>query len=272
MVIDLDSVIVHCCLPSPSLAQVHRALPAPHRISSSPDWDVLLASVHARRFDAAIVDPGLGGEHSASERLAALTNALSATPGTPIIGYMPVTAAGVKAAHLLARLGAAEVIVRGVDDSPGALAATIRRVVTEQGAVPLVARCRELFLTLPPSLAEALAMVFHRPERTRSVADLARAANLSRRSLDRYLARAGLAPARTLLACARANAVYHLIAAGRVGPSSAAVLMNYPSARALAREFRTLTGHVPSDVPRRLRPDTFVTTVSQRLARAPGLR
>jgi AraC-like DNA-binding protein len=249
---------------------VHRALPAPHRISSSPDWDVLLANVRARRFDAAIIDPGLGGEQSASERLAALTTALSATPGTPIVGYMPVTAAGVKAAHLLARLGAAEVVVRGLDDSPGALAATIRRVVTAHGAAMLVAHRRELFAALPPGVAEALAMVFHRPERTRSVADLARAASLTRRSLDRYLARAGLAPARTLLACARANAVYHLIAAGHVRPSSAAALMGYPSVRALAREFRALTGHVPSAVPRRLRPDAFAASVSRRLARAPG--
>ena len=227
--------------------------------------------MRARRFDAAIVDPGLGGEQSASERLAALTTALSAMPGTPIVGYMPVTAAGVKAAHLLARLGAAEVVVRGVDDSPDALAATIRRVVTEHGAALLVARCRELFVALPSGVAEALALVFHRPERTRSVADLARTASLTRRSLDRYLARAGFAPARTLLACARVNAVYHLIAAGRVGTSSAAALMGYPSARALAREFRALTGHVPSAVPRRLRPDVFATTVSRRLARAPGL-
>lgn len=263
-------MIVHSCLPPPSLAQLQRALRPPHRVANSHDWDVLVAHVRERRCDVAIIDPCVGGEHSSVQRLGTLTSALAVVPGTPIVGYVSVTAAAIRATHLLTRLGASEIIVRGVDDAPENLAATIQRVVTEYAANRLLSASATLFEGLPAGVAHALAMAFHRPERMRSVSELACAANTTRRSLDRCLARSGLAPARTLLSCARANAAFHLIAAGHVRPSTAASLLGYPSARALSREFRTLTGYAPSAIPGRLTRDDFVAAVGPRLLRSVG--
>ena len=261
-------MIVHCCLPPLALAQVQRALPPPHRVSSSPDWDVVVARLRDRACDLVIVDPGVSGDRSAPDRLAALGAAVSNAHTTPILGYVSVTAGSVRAAHALARLGASDIVVRGVDDSPDAMAATIRRVVTDHAASRLVTAATGGFASLPTPIATAITMLFRRPELTRSVSDLARTAGTTRRSLDRHLARAGLAPARVLLACARTNAAYHLLAAGAVRPAVAASLVGYGSPRALTREFRMLTGHVPSAVPGRLTSELFTATVSRRLTRS----
>src|SRR5215216_3212454 len=95
----------------------------------------------------------------------------------------------------------------------------------------------------PPAPSSARPVT--RSERVRSVSDLASEARTTRRSLDRWLARTGLAPARTLLACARANAAFHLLAGGHVRTSRAAEMLGYTSSRALARELHSLTGHAP---------------------------
>lgn len=258
---------VHCCLPSIALSQVERALPPPHRVSSSPDWNVAIAKLRDPACDAILVDPTAGSDRMAGERLAAIASTLATAQGTPIIGYVPVTTAAIKAAHRLARLGASEIVVRGLDDTAVALRATVQRVVMDHAAARLVTGAPGLLAGLPTVVADAIAMLFARPERTRSVADLARAAGTTRRTLDRLLARAGLAPARTLLSCARAHAAYRLLAAGGVRPSGVASLVGYASPRALTREFRALTGDVPSAVPSRLTSERFVASVSRRLMR-----
>jgi AraC-like DNA-binding protein len=229
---------------------------------------VLLTKLRDRTCDVAIIDPAVSGDRSVADRLDGLEDAVSTGNPTPILGYVSVTAASIKAAHTLARLGASEILVRGLDDGPATLLSAVRRVVTDHAAIRLVTTSTDRFATLPSSVANAITTLFRRPELTRSVADLAATAGTTRRSLDRHLARAGLAPARTLLACARANAAYHLLAAGAARPSHAALLVGYASSRALAREFRTLTGHVPSAVPTRLTSELFSATVTRRLLRS----
>jgi AraC-like DNA-binding protein len=261
-------VNVHCCLPPLAIAQVHRALPPPHRVTSSTDWQVLLTKLRDRTCDVAIIDPAVSGDRFTAVRLDGLEETVSTGSPIPILGYVSVTAASIKAAHTLARLGASDILVRGLDDAPATLLSAVRRVVTDHAAIRLVTTSTDRFATLPSAVANAITTLFRRPELTRSVADLAATAGTTRRSLDRHLARAGLAPGRTLLACARANAAYHLLAAGATRPSHAALLVGYASSRALAREFRTLTGHVPSAVPRRLTSELFSATVSRRLLRS----
>ena len=258
-------VHIHCCLSSVALSQLSRAFPPPNRITSSSDWNVVLSRLRDRSCDAVIVDPDVAGERPAAERLSAL--AATGVAPVPILGYVSVTASAIKAAHTLARLGASEIIVRGFDDSPAALVATVHRAVTEHAATRLVRSSTSLFASLPATVADAVVALFRRPERTKSVDELAANAGTTRRSLDRHLARAGLAPARTLLACARANAAYHLLAGGGMRSASAASLVGYASSRALAREFRAVTGHAPSAVPARLPPELFVATVNRRLTR-----
>lgn len=259
-------MIVLCHVSSLSSAQLQRAFPPPHVVSSTKSWDVLLARARETRYDVIIVDPCVGDERLARDRL----RALEATGATPLMAYVSVTAAAMRAVQTLSQLGAHEVIIRGVDDTPSELAAAVHRVVAASAGNRLVGSVGTPLGTLPTSLAAALEMMFHRPERVRSVADLALAASTTRRSLDRWLARAGLASARTLLSCARANAAFHLIAAGRLRTAQAAALVGYASPRSLTRELHALTGCSATSIPARLTPERFVSLLGTRLLRSPA--
>jgi AraC-like DNA-binding protein len=263
-------VIVVCYVPSQPLAQLRRAFPAPHNVSNASTWDALVSHIRDRQCDVAIVDPCTGGEHLAPERLNDLASVVTPPSAIPVVGYVSVTAAGMRAVQSLVRLGAAEIVIRGVDDATDALATVVHRAVAA-GVAGRLMQCAGIpFEALPPRVAAALEIMFNRPDQLRSVGDLALAAKTTRRSLDRWLARAGLSSARTLLSCARANAAFHLLTAGRVRRAEAASLLGYASPRSLTRELHAVTGYSASAIPAELSREAFVAVVGRRLLRSPS--
>ena len=263
--------MIALCHVSPlSLAQLQRAFPPPHTVSNTASWNALLARLDQRAHDVIVVDPCAGDERLAAKRLRDLADALVTSSPTAVVGYVSVTATAIRAVQTLSGLGAVEIVIRGVDDAPGALAATVQRAVAVHSANRLVGAVGASLELLPVGVSEALGLMFRSPVRLRSVSDVAAAARTTRRSLDRWLARAGLAPARTLLACARTNAAFHLLAVGRVGRAQAAALVGYTSARSLARELHALVGCSASTVPGAITPDVVVETLGRRLVRAPA--
>ena len=260
-------MIVLCYLAPQMLAQVQRACPHPHRVSNVTAWDALVTDVRHMRGDVAVIDPCHGGDHATRSRLECLAGVSTDHAVVPIVGYLSVSAPAMHAVQSLTRLGAIEIVIRGVDDSTPALAATILRAYAACGTSRLVAAIRDALRALPPNVASAIATAFHHPERLHSVGDLATAAKTTRRSLDRWLARAGLAPARTLLACSRANAAYHLLSSGHVRRTTAASLLGYASSRSLGREMRAVTGYHASAVVSGVSRDAFVAALGHTLVR-----
>lgn len=258
-------------LPPQSLTQLRRALAAPHHVVSVPAWEQLTACVRERTCDVIVVDPCAGAERFAGERIRELVTARGRAPATPVVGYVSVTAAAIHAVRSLVRACDAEIVVRGVDDGADALLRTLQRSIAGAGSEPLVNVAFDAPLTpLPPEIAQAIALLFRRPDKLRSVDDLATAANTTRRTLDRWLARAGLASARTLLACARVSAAFHLLSAGGVRTRGAAALLGYASPRALSRELQWLAGFGPSAVPGHMTHAALVDALRPRLFRAPS--
>lgn len=256
-----------CYLPSPALAQVQRALPSPHSIANAATWEVFVARVGRRECDIAIVDPCYGGEHRTCDRMHALASAVAGSPRAPVIGYVAVTAAAIRATHALTKLGASEVLIRGMDDGPAALSAALRSVVASTAANRLLRVANEAMSALPAAVARGIAEAFEHPERFHSVSHLAQASASTRRSLDRWLARVGMAPARTLLACARAHAAFNLLATGHVRVASAASQLGYPSTRALSRELHSVTGHPARSIGTVFSAEAMVTLLQQRIMR-----
>ena len=251
-------------------AHLIRALPPPHRITHTTDWPTLLSGLRDAECDVAVVDPCVGSLHASAEHLRELADAARASAETPVVGYFAVSAAAIRAAHTFARLGPADVsniVVRGFDDAPDALSATLHRVVSSSAGNRLVRSVGKPFAALPSTAARAVVTLFHHPERMRSVSDLAAEARTTRRSLDRWLAQAGLASARTLLACARVNAAFHLMTDGHVRAARAADMLGYASPRALTREMRALTGCAPSAIRDELTESAFSAAIARRLRR-----
>lgn len=260
-------MIVRCYLPSHSLAQVQRAFPPPHGVENAATWDVVLSDLRDRRCDVAIIDPCTDGDHLAPGRLGALAVAMRGTSPVPVIGYVSVTACAMRAVQGLVRLGASEIAIRGVDDSIDALATAVRRAVAACASARVVTAVGTPWHVLPVPVATAIQMAFQRPERLRSVTDLATEARTTRRSLDRWLARAGLSPARTVLSCARVNAAFHLLTSGNVRVTEAALQVGYASSRSLTRELFAITGYPVSAIPAPLSHDVFAAAIARRLVR-----
>ena len=257
-----------CYLPSPALAQIQRALPSPHSIANAATWDVFVARVRRRECDLAIVDPCYGGEHRTCDRMHALASAVAGTPRAPVVGYVAVTAAAIRATHALTKLGASEVLIRGMDDGPAALSAALKSVVASTAANQLLRVAGHALSALPPAVARGVTEAFEHPDRFHSVSQLAEASASTRRSLDRWLARVGMAPARTLLACARAHAAFNLLATGHVRVASAASQLGYPSPRALSRELHAITGFPARSIGTALSPGAMAALLQQRILRA----
>jgi AraC-like DNA-binding protein len=265
--LDARRMILLCYLPPQSLAQVMRAFPSPHRVLNAVAWDAVLSDVRHLRADVAVIDPCLGGDHNASSRLDSLARVSGDCGAVPVVGYLSVSAPAMRAAMSLARLGATEILIRGVDDSVASIGAAIQRAFAVSSARRVIAAVREPLRSLPRAIASAIMEVFHHPERVHCVGDLATAANTTRRTLDRWLARAGLASARTVVACARAPAAFHLISSGHVRRATAASLLGYASPRSLGREMVAMTGYPAARVSAGMSRDAFVAALGRKLVR-----
>ena len=259
--------VIICCYLSPqSLAHVQHAFPPPHCVRNASTWGALVSDLRHRRCDVAIVDPCAGGDHCAPGRLSALSDAMTLVPGVPVIGYVSVTASAIRVVQALVRSGAPEIVIRGVDDSLDALAGAIHRAVATSGWVGIASAIEAPLQSLPGPIATAIQAAFRHPQQVRSVSELAAAARMTRRSLDRCLARAGFCPARTLLSCARVNAAFHMLTGGSVRVAEAALLVGYASSRSLTRELSAISGCSALEAIRVSR-DTFVATIGRRLVR-----
>lgn len=226
-----------------------------------------MSDLQARRCDVAVVDPCTGGDQLASSRISVLARAMPTGYQLPVVGYVAVTACAMRAVQALVQLGVSEIAIRGVDDSADALAAVVRRAVANSASTRLVSSVGTPLHALPVPVAAAIQLAFHHPEQLRTVTDLATAARTTRRSLDRWLARAGLSPARTVLSCARINAAFHLLASGRIRVAQAAALVGYASSRSLTRELHAITGYPASAIPKQLSQDAVTDAIARRLVR-----
>jgi AraC-like DNA-binding protein len=170
----------------------------------------------------------------------------------------------------LARHGLYHIVCRGVDDQPG----NLRRVVRDAAAARLSV---EVLNGLSPMLAraslrlrEAVVELFHEPLRFRSAADVAEAAAVSRRSLDRSLHTLDLEPARTLVIAARVTWAYSCLRNGRVRVSEVSGQLGLSKPERFARHTRLLFGVPPAALRVQLSPDQFVERIVVRLRRQPS--
>ena len=227
-------------------ANLKRALAGAHAVRVAPTWDDFATAIAERRFDAVVIDPCADARALARRRgLADLAPVLARAPLVPIIGYVSVSANAMRAMLDLIQHGAVDIVVRGVDDQPARLRFVVERAAAGELAMLLIERLKGRLAVLPPMLVGAVQLLFRTPDRFQSIDDLADAAGMSRRSLDRWLRRATTAPARQLIAGARTVAAYRLLQSRDRRVRDVARLLGYRSIRALEREVSLAAGCTP---------------------------
>lgn len=255
-------------LSPPLLSHLRASLINEHVLIVAEGWGDLATALRTRPVDIAVVDPHVDGKSQVDE----IRALLGRHPSVPFVIYlMALTPEALQSTLILARQGVTNVVLRGFDDEP-------RRLVQLLESVPAYGLSESLLHALAPRFDDAPALLrgtmeqlFNTPHAFRTVADLAVAAGMTRRNLDRWLESHDLASARMLLLGARiARAIYYMQDPGCLLDDISRKL-GYDSPRLFARQVRAATGVMPSVLRETMEPEKFMEQLAERLCRRGGL-
>lgn len=249
-------------LSPPLLAHLRVVIGREHTLIPVDGWGELAEIVRTWPVDVAVIDPRANGQGGAAE----LHALLQRYPSLPVVLYTALTPESLKLTVDLAKSGVQHVVLRGFDDEPRRFRDLLERQpayalsdsVIDQLSVPLA--------LVPTPLGRAIVQLFRAPHTFHGVRDLADASGMTRRSVDRWLDRAGLAPARTVVLGARlARAYFYLLDPGYL-LEDVTKKLGYASHRLFARQVREVMGLTPSELRHRIGPEDFVMRLTELLS------
>lgn len=253
-------------LPPLLLMQLRIALGQSHRIHPVADWAQLDLGVRRTVQDVAVIDPLVGG----GDGVVAVRRFLQRHPSVPVILYVQLSPASLRAVVELAREAPLPVVLNRFDDEPARLRRLLERQPHERFAEELLERLAPALRELPLPLAGAIRELMRRPHRFWSAQDLAVAAGCSRRSLYRQLNAAGFHSPRKLLQAARVlRAFVYLKDPGNLVEDVVAKL-RYGSSHVFIRHTRESCGRTPSELRRKVDGHDLVRALAEQLLEQSG--
>jgi AraC-like DNA-binding protein len=254
-------VVAH--LSPPLLAHLRIVLGADHVLVEVADWGDLTELVRVRAFDLAIVEPGPEWEDGTGP----IRHLLTRFPSVPVVVYTSLSASAMRSTVSLATSGLEHVVLRGFDDEPRRFRELIARQLSQVYGRQVLEQLDEQLKQVPRTLERAIGRLFGAPHTFHGVEDLAMAAGMNRRTLDRWLDRAGFAPARTILLGARLLRAYQFLRDPGSKLEDVTRKVGYGSPRMFARQVREVTGLTPSGLRRITHPPELVDQVAAMLRR-----
>jgi AraC-like DNA-binding protein len=237
-------------LPPLLLSHLRIVLGREHNVITVDRWDDLEDQVRGKPVDLLVADPRAEG----TVRLEELRT---------LIRDFPSLGATVE----LAKLGVRHVVLRNFDDEPRRFRDLLERQPAYAMSDAVLASLARPLATVPAELARAIERLFRVPQQFKDVKDLADAAAMQRRSLDRWLERAGLASARMLVLGARLLRAYFYMQDPGRSLDEVVERLGYGSSRLFARQVRAATGLTPTALRHSVPPDEFVALLTARLGR-----
>lgn len=159
-----------------------------------------------------------------------------------IVVYSEPSLGAIQRAFAWARAGAGTLVLEGIDDQPERLRRTLASLAPDRTLDAFLERISPSLDRLPPILGAAIVKLFRDPRGSGGVKTLAAEANMTSRSIERWLRRAALAPASRLVPAARLLRARSSLARADVGLARAAADAGLSSERALQRHARALLG------------------------------
>jgi AraC-like DNA-binding protein len=252
-------------LPPPLLSHLRVTLEDEHVLTVIDRWDALVDVVRYQPIDVVVLDPRTDGTMST----APLETLLGRYPTIPVVVYTLLTPESLKATVELAKLGIQHVVLRGFDDEPRRFRELLTRLPASRLSDSVLRELTPRLCGSPPLLGRAIARLFDAPHRFRGVEDLARAAGMTRRNLDRWLERSGIASGRMLILGARLTRAYYYMRDPGFLLDEITRKLGYDSPRLFARQVRAATGLTPSALRATMGPEEFTAQLAAMLRR-PG--
>jgi hypothetical protein len=227
-------------LSPPMLSHLRLVADGAHTVLAAPSWPSMAAVLRARPVDIAVVDPCIEGAAD-TETVRALRTGF---PGVAVLVYTAISADSTRAMLTLGEFGVRHCILRGFDDEPGRFrdGLELLRAAGLEDRVLATLRLALAGAQAPGSLISAIEQLFRAPRRFRTAEDIAVAAGIQRRGVNRWLDRAGIAPARILVIAARVLRGYQYAQNPALAFTDIAERLSYPDPRVFKDHVRLMTG------------------------------
>jgi AraC-like DNA-binding protein len=164
-----------------------------------------------------------------------------------------------------ARRGIVEVVFSDMDDTGVLLAAHLNALVTPTARAGLLHRLAMSLQGLPPPLRVRTLGLFGAARPEVAVSRFSFGARMSRRTVERWIARVGLTGCGTLLRCVRLSHIWEGLQRGESEHAAIAVDAGYDSWRNFSLRFTRLVGVAPTVAAGRLSTNEFVDILRARL-------
>ncbi|MGH7617656.1 MAG: helix-turn-helix domain-containing protein [Gemmatimonadaceae bacterium] len=213
-----------------------------------------------------IADPSADGS-SCAESLLEIREEF---PSTLISIYTVSRAPVVRSLLELAGRGVKDVVLYQTDDTRARFAELVDRAAARPLTTAVIGLLAAPLSQLPGNLAAAIDVLFASPRRVRTVDDLAVVAHMTRRSVYRHLATAGIRSPRLLVSAARVTKAASLLAQPGRTVCEVAKALGYSKPELLSAQLRTLTGLRPRELRDRSHLREVPEMVAMRLLASQG--
>ena len=198
--------------------------------------------------------------------------------GVPLIAHTALTPLAMRSLLAISDAGVQEVFIHGVDDDAASVRRVFDRVARETLGGRVLSHISPALSVMPPPLRAAVSSTFVQPDPADTPHRLALRAGITRRSLDRWVARSGVASTRLLVAAPKIIMLYAQLHRGGASVASLAARIGHSSPRSLDQQCQALLNVRLTALREYPEPQAFVQAVAHGLLThrsapsAPGAR
>jgi AraC-like DNA-binding protein len=250
-------------LSAPLIAYLRRVVGEGHEVVLARGWTELDAVIRSRAVDLVVIEPWADG----GADLAPVYALMARYPTLPVVVYAALSPEMLRSTVELARHGVRHVVLRGFDDEPRRFRELLEGLPAHRLAEQALSTIAADLAVGMPLLQRALARMYEAPHTITGVESLAKVSGMTRRSLDRWLEKLGLASARMLIFTARLAQAYHYLGEDGFRLEDITKKLGYSSPRNFSRQVRATMGLPPSELRERMPPDQFMAALTAMMRR-----
>lgn len=251
---------VYTLLPSDAQARLTAALGSPAALVRASDEDGLVTHIGTTTRGTVVIDPKL----VSPTRLSDIVERLM-TLESYVVVYTSLTPDGIQASLPFLRANRADVVLRGYDDSLLRLQQLLRTSERLTAGERVIAGLERALVQLPSALKTAIGDMLTNEGAIDSTKRLAAAAHMTRRSLDRWMDKVGIASARLLVATPKVIRAFTDMRHSDLSVARMATRLGFSSSRPLEQHCWALLGVHANELRNGLTTDEVVSRVVERL-------